>query len=177
MYVYVCMSMGICLKLGYNSNADCLVGIAIIKAILPGTTTTITTITEQGSCAGLQERTVEIRNRAGLDAMAELMDIETTFNREGARKNKPEGNAHEKLCAQSGYTGYTKGNNNVGSIKMTFKRSGVGTLNYGNCWDEGNAQIYFNDIYEEQTGNKDVNNDFKFAFREGDVIELRDEGW
>ena len=108
--------------------------------------------------------------------MAELMGIETTFNREDVRKDKPDGNEHEKLCAQSGYTGYKKDNHQVGSIKMTLKGSGFGTLNYGNCWKEGNARIYFNGMYEEQTGNKDVNNDFKFAFREGDVIELRDWG-
>lgn len=127
-------------------------------------------------CAGFQERTVDITNRAGLDAMAELMDIQTTFNQEDARKNKPNGKEHEKLCAQSGYTGYKNGNNNVGSIKMTFKGSGVGTINYGNCWKDGSVWLYFNGKSEEQTGDKDVNNDFKFAFHEGAVIELKDAG-
>lgn len=103
------------------------------------------------------------------------MDIQTTFNQEDARKNKPNGKEHEKLCAQSGYTGY-KSNNQVGSIKMTFKGSGVGTINYGNCWKDGSVWLYFNGIFEDQTVTKDVNNDFKFAFHEGAVIELKDAG-
>lgn len=126
-------------------------------------------------CAGLQERTVEIKNRADLDAMAELMDIQNTFNREDARKKTGHGsNNNEKRCFASGYTGYTNGDN-VGGIKFTLKGSGVATLNYGNCWDKGNVKLYINGAYQAKASKKQNKVDYKFAFTKGDVIELKDE--
>lgn len=116
---------------------------------------------------------MEIKNRADLDAMAELIDVEAKFGHEDARKKKT-GNNNEKRCFASGYTGYTNGGN-VGGIKFTLKGSGVATLNYGNCWDKGIVKLYINGTYQAEAGKKQNKVDYKFAFTKGDVIELKDE--
>merc|ERR1719181_2390556 len=80
---------------------------------------------------------------------------------------------HQK-CDRNHFHAYKNGNG-VGVASKTMKGSGNAKLEYGNCWNAGNANVYLNgkkiSSAPRLTRSKTVN----FAFKSGDKLEVKDE--
>ena len=72
------------------------------------------------------------------------------------------------------FHGYKNGNA-IGWIRKDFESSGLVTLNFGNCWDLGEAVVYLNGA---QIASVPVETYTTITFNvvEGDYLELKDEG-
>ena len=95
-------------------------------------------------------------------------------------------NPNKKIYATNGYCGNEtfwgyQENAAIGYVKATFKGSGTGTLDFGNCYTKGKTRVYLNNrrIAEVSIGG-DVRGGGKskvisFDYKKGDVLKITEE--
>ena len=65
----------------------------------------------------------------------------------------------------------------VGSISTVLACGGYGKLDFGNCWNDGVVVAYLNDqVIGKAYPNTPSHLTFKFGFKHGDKLVLKDEG-
>jgi len=72
------------------------------------------------------------------------------------------------------------GGNNVGTLTSpALHGSGTATVEFGNCWNAGNAKLYLNDVLIDTAATNGQRGraiqSKTFAFQAGDVVKLKDE--
>ena len=100
-----------------------------------------------------------------LDALADYMDIVTTFDKEDNLA---------KYC-QGTYHGLGE-DTNEGSVALTAKDNGIATIKYGNCGSAGSVNLYINGVKKDDEATAGTERVYSFAFVAGDLIEVKEEG-
>ena len=95
-----------------------------------------------------------------------------TFIRVNNHMNKQ----YKQQCATKTWYGYGYGKgSNVGQVSAKLKGSGAATLNFGNCFSDGNVEAHLNKrligVAQKNTPNKSVT----FAFSSGDVLMIQED--
>ena len=73
------------------------------------------------------------------------------------------------------FWGYT-GGAPVGYVEATFKGSGIGTLNFGNCYSTGITKVFLNGHLISSAGPNQSSVVARFNFKSGDILKLAEEG-
>ena len=68
------------------------------------------------------------------------------------------------------------GNARVGTVSTRLQGNGEATLDFGNCWGEGEVKVYLNDNVVASAQKNNPSKTVSFNFRDGDILKLRDEG-
>ena len=76
-------------------------------------------------------------------------------------------------CKSSHFHAYRNGNS-VGVVSKIMHGSGSAKLEYGNCWDSGNVNVYLNGK-KINSAPKYVQKSVDFSFSDGDKLEVKDE--
>ena len=64
----------------------------------------------------------------------------------------------------------------VGHVDATFKGSGIGTLNFGNCYGHGITKVYLNGHLISSAGPNQSSVVTRFNYKSGDVLKVAEEG-
>ena len=82
---------------------------------------------------------------------------------------------HENCGGENGTHWYGWGcGNTVGSISTILKGTGTASLYYGNCWNEGNVNVYVNNE-KVSYSTPGVTQVYKIPYNDGDELKLTDE--
>ena len=73
------------------------------------------------------------------------------------------------------FWGYTYGFP-VGYVDATFKGSGIGTLNFGNCYGHGITKVYLNGHLISSAGPNQSSVVTRFNYKSGDILKVAEEG-
>ena len=63
----------------------------------------------------------------------------------------------------------------VGSVVASFKGSGRGTLDFGNCFSDGFTKVYLNGNLISSAGKNQKSKVANFKYNKGDVLEIKEE--
>ena len=68
-------------------------------------------------------------------------------------------------------------NPDIGYVKASFKGSGTGTLNFGNCYDKygGKVTVYLNNQSIAEADLMHTSEDVRFKYKKGDVLKIAEE--
>ena len=81
-------------------------------------------------------------------------------------------------CVSNGekaaWFGWTDGNG-VGTLSTTFTGYGEATVDFGNCWNQGNVKLYLDSTLIEAAPVGTKSKVAKFQFTPGTVLKLKDE--
>ena len=64
----------------------------------------------------------------------------------------------------------------VGFVKATFKGSGTGTLDFGNCYFTGVTKVYLNNSPIGIANSNEKSVVISFDYQKGDVLKITEEG-
>ena len=64
----------------------------------------------------------------------------------------------------------------VGTVSTTLLGNGEATLDFGNCWDQGEVKVYLNDKEVASAQKNTTSKTVSFNFHDGDILKLSDEG-
>ena len=73
------------------------------------------------------------------------------------------------------FWGYTAGVP-VGYVEATFKGSGIGTLNFGNCYTHAITKVYLNGHLISSAGPNQSSVVARFNYKRGDILRVAEEG-
>lgn len=73
------------------------------------------------------------------------------------------------------FWGYTNGFP-VGYVEATFKGSGIGTLNFGNCYFNAITKVYLNGHLISSAGPNQSSVVIRFTYKSGDILRIAEEG-
>ena len=76
-------------------------------------------------------------------------------------------------CKSSQFHAYRNGNS-VGVVSKIMRGSGRARLEYGNCWDSGNVNVYLNGK-KINSAPRYIQKSVGFSFSDGDKLEVKDE--
>ena len=65
----------------------------------------------------------------------------------------------------------------VGTVSVTLQGNGEASLDFGNCWNHGEVNVYLNENIVATAPIKTFSKKVSFNFNNGDILKLRDEGW
>ena len=63
----------------------------------------------------------------------------------------------------------------IGYVKASFKGSGTGTLNFGNCYNRGKTRVYLNNQSIAEAGPFRTSEFIRFNYKQGDVLKITEE--
>ena len=78
------------------------------------------------------------------------------------------------LCGSETWFGSQR-NNAIGWVNATFVGSGTATLNFGNCWKEGNVWVYLNDKELSNVSNGTPTKEITFSYSESDILGIKED--
>ena len=64
----------------------------------------------------------------------------------------------------------------VGTVSATLQGNGEATLDFGNCWDTGEVNVYLNHNQVASAQKNTPSKIVSFNFHDGDKLKLRDDG-
>ena len=63
----------------------------------------------------------------------------------------------------------------IGYVKASFKGSGTGTLDFGNCYDKGETRVYLNNQSIAEADPLHTSEIIRFSYKKGDVLKITEE--
>ena len=106
-----------------------------------------------------------------------MQDKGWTFNNLSSNMSNclPFENVVPDVCgANSNWYGWGCGNS-VGTLSTILKGSGIVTLHYGNCWNDGKVNVYRNNT-KMTTALPRTTKFYSFDYNNGDELAIREEG-
>ena len=88
--------------------------------------------------------------------------------------------AKKGYCGNETFWGYKHGAA-IGYVKATFKGSGTGTLDFGNCYTKGKTRVYLNNRRIAEAGHcigtciGQKSEVVSFNYKKGDVLKITEE--
>ena len=79
-----------------------------------------------------------------------------------------------ECSADSGWYGWGC-ESSSGSLRTALKGSGIMTIRYGNCWNDGHVRIYLNGTLIDSVEGHTYK-EASFEYDEGMLVEISDEG-
>lgn len=79
--------------------------------------------------------------------------------------------AGQGLCKKGHFHAHGNGNL-VGVATKILQGTGSATLNYGNCWNSGMANVYLNDVKIAGASKSTINQEVRFNFTHGDKLQV-----
>ena len=82
----------------------------------------------------------------------------------------------QKDCGGYGFFGYKRGRS-IGYVNATFKGSGTGKLEFGNCGELANSatKVYLNDLLIATAGPNTWPVAIRFDYKRGDILKLTEK--
>ena len=84
-------------------------------------------------------------------------------------------------CEGYGFSGHKKGQKRgidpIGYVNATFKGSGTGKLEFGNCYQTANSvtKVFLNDLLIATAGTNTWPLAIRFDYKRGDILKLTEE--
>ena len=80
-------------------------------------------------------------------------------------------------CEGYGFSGHKKGKKTIGYVNATFKGSGTGKLEFGNCYFKSNSvtKVYLNDLLIASAPTSTWPIAIRFDYKRGDILKLTEE--
>ena len=66
-------------------------------------------------------------------------------------------------------------NPDIGYVKASFKGSGTGTLDFGNCYEKGKTIVYLNNQSIAEAEPLQTSEVIRFNYKKGDVLKITEE--
>ena len=82
-------------------------------------------------------------------------------------------NRYEQKCGSSTFYGY-KGGNSIGSVSATLRGNGLGTLNFGNCYTNGQVKVSLNGNELSRAEKNTPKQEIIFNYSKGDVLKIEE---
>ena len=76
-------------------------------------------------------------------------------------------------CGKETWFGYNPGSS-VGSVKTRFRGNGAATLNFGNCYKQGEVIVYLNENEISRAYNNTPKVETNFEYNKGDVLSIKE---
>ena len=88
----------------------------------------------------------------------------------------PDEREYDNDCGGYGFFGYKRGRS-IGYVNATFKGSGTGKLEFGNCYSRANSvtKVYLNDLLIATAGPNTWPVAIRFDYKRGDILKLTEE--
>ena len=81
---------------------------------------------------------------------------------------------YSNRCGRETWFGYNRGRT-VGWVKTTFRGNGAATLNFGNCYKQGEVIVYLNENEISRAYNNTPKVETNFEYNKGDVLSIKED--